>query len=378
MNIIRYIVMKLLHLEDGIYNTRESYIPLHFITCIEGGVEINKFRTFEYMVLKNIFYGNEEKDKYFDLFCRAQQVHGQLCRIVRIWRWKKALSYSKTEDLIGTPLSTIKDHLKMSILQENTKYIFRVSDLLNIWMKALTYTLGMTPRPCIPRNPYIGLDFESHHLYQIYFHIRFYTSLDIPVYLSKFFKHNFNLKTFREQMYTLLREDAIQTHLTDSSTSVLYFDILNMINGNRNIFKDRKIRADLVGHARTKAVQMLKPLLCFYLPGIMSCNPIVKRTQWKLFKKNVAQFLYKNPTFGRFIRRRRCLNLVTDLNYLAITRRVSNIQFAIDEETDEATETESENSDVEMAVHPDVPEVQQTSHFMPLSEMQVFELNRRI
>ena len=104
----------------------------------------------------------------------------------------------------------------------------------------------------------------------------------------------------------------------------------------------------------------------------MSCNPIVKRTQWKLFKKKVAQFLYKNPTFGRFIRRRRCLNLVTDLNYLAITRRVSNIQFAIDEETD------SENSDVEMAVHPDVPEVQQTSHFMPLSEMQVFELNRRI
>jgi hypothetical protein len=159
---------------------------------------------------------------------------------------------------------------------------------------------------------------------------------------------------------------------------VLYFDILNMINGNRNIFKDRKIRADLVGHARTKAVQMLKPLLCFYLPGIMSCNPIVKRTQWKLFKKNVAQFLYKNPTFGRFIRRRRCLNLVTDLNYLAITRRISNIQFAIDEETDEATETESENSDVEMAVHPDVPEVQQTSHFMPLSEMQVFGLNRRI
>ena len=373
MNIIRYIVMKLLHLEDGIYNTRESYIPLHFITCIEGGVEISKFCSFEYMVLKNIFYSSEEKEKVLDLFCRAQKVHSCLCRIVRRWRWKKALLYPKTDDLIGTQLSTIKDHLKIRILQENTIYIFRVSDLLNIWMNALTYTLGTTPRPCIPRNPYIGLDFEPHHLYQIYFHIRFYTSLDIPVYLSQFFKHNFNLKTFREQMYTLLREDAILTHLTDSPTSALYFDILNMINGNRKIFKDRKIRADLVGSSQTKAVKLLKPLLRFYLPGILSCNPFMKRSQWRLFKKNVEQFLHKNPTFGRFIRRRRRLSLVTDLNYLAITRRVSNILIDFDEET----ETDSDDSDVEMFVH--VSERSRAAaDFIPLGEVPANGWNQRI
>ena len=227
MNIIRYIVMKLLRVEDGIYNTRESYIPLHFITCIEGGVEISKWRSFEYMVLQNVFYSREEKEEFFDLFSRAQRVHYHLCRVTRLWRWKKAILYSKTDDLVGNPLSTLQEHLKINILQENTKYVFRVSDILNIWMKALTYTTEMTPRPCLPRNPYIGLDFKPHHLYQIYFHIRFNTCLDIPFYVSQFFKLHFNLRTFREQTYTLLREDAIQTHLTDSTSYVLYFDILN-------------------------------------------------------------------------------------------------------------------------------------------------------
>ena len=47
MNIIRYIVMKLLNLRKGIYNTRESYIPLNFISYAKRGVELNKFQSFK-------------------------------------------------------------------------------------------------------------------------------------------------------------------------------------------------------------------------------------------------------------------------------------------------------------------------------------------
>ena len=101
MNIIRYIVMKVLNLRKGIYNTRESYIPLNFISYAKGGVELNKFQSFKIMVLNNNFYGSEEKKKYFDLFCKAQSIHWQLCKIVRHWQWKKAIVYPKTEDLVG-------------------------------------------------------------------------------------------------------------------------------------------------------------------------------------------------------------------------------------------------------------------------------------
>ena len=160
--------MKLLGLQEGIYNTRESYIPLYFITYTEKGINLNKFQSFDILVLKNFFCDSEEKEMYFALFCEAQSIHRRLCKIVRNWRWKKARVYPKTEDLVGNPLSSLKENLKITLLQENTKYIFRISDLLNIWMNALTYTNAMTPQPKFPRNPYIGIDFKEHHLYQIY------------------------------------------------------------------------------------------------------------------------------------------------------------------------------------------------------------------
>ena len=162
---------------------------------------------------------------------------GNFVKLSVIGNGKRQSYTQKTEDLVGDSLSLLKPHLKINILQKNTKYTFRISDLLNIWMKSLTYTSAMTPQPKIPRNPYIGLEFNTHHLYQIYFHIRFYTNFNIPIYLFNFFKNEFNIVDFRKQMYTLLRDDAITTHINDSSISVLYFDILNMINGNQTQFK---------------------------------------------------------------------------------------------------------------------------------------------
>ena len=47
-------------------------------------------------------------------------------------------------------------------------------------------------------------------------------------------------------------------------------------------------------------------------------EPFVKKKQWYYFKSGVKKFLRQHPTFGRFIRRTRCLCLTTDLNYLAI------------------------------------------------------------
>ena len=340
MNITRYIVMKLLKLTEGVYNTCDSYIPLNFIIYEKKGMKLNKFQSMDIMILKNPFHSKEEKDQFLTLFCDAQKIRRRLCKFVRYWRWKKAILYSSTEDLIGTPLSELKEHLKITLLQKNTKYTFRISDLLNIWMKSLTYTSAMTPQPKFPRNPYIGLDFQIHHLYQIYFHIRFYTNFNIPIYLLNFFKCDFNVQLFRESMYTLLREDAIKSHLSDSTVSVLYFDIVNMINGNQKIFKNRKMKKNINFSGRIKIVKLLKPILYFYLFGILSCNPFVKRKMWRRFISSVKRFLCKHPAFGRLIKRKRCFRISTDLNYLANTNRI-NISVDSSDSSDNSDNSDS-------------------------------------
>ena len=125
--------------------------------------------------------------------------------------------------------------------------------------------------------------------------------------------------------------------------------IADIFNMNQKIFNNRKIREDLHRANRIKVVKLLKPLLYLYLPGILSCNPFRKREYWYKFKKGVKKFLQKNPTFGRIIRRKRSLRITTNLNYLAIPRRSSNINIA--EET-ESSDSDTSDDSFERAVQP--------------------------
>jgi len=145
-------------------------------------------------------------------------------------------------------------------------------------------------------------------------------------------------------MYTLLREDAIKSHLSDSTVSVLYFDIVNMINGNQKIFKNRKMKKNINFSGRIKIVKLLKPILYFYLFGILSCNPFVKRKMWRRFISSVKRFLCKHPAFGRLIKRKRCFRISTDLNYLANTNRI-NISVDSSDSSDNSDSSSDSNAE---------------------------------
>lgn len=321
MNIIRYIVMKLLDIREGetpldspIYLSTLNFIPMKD----RNNGTLSKFQSMKYMIIENTFLTECQRKEYLELFSQAQAIHWNLCKLGRQFRWKKALTYNNSEDFFGNSLSTFKNNIKITLLQENTKYTFRLSDLLTIWVKALTYTEGMTPMPKIPKNPYIGLPFESHHLYEIYYHTRFNSMFQMPTYIESFYLHNFHIKHFQKDMYPLLREDAITSYLKDSASNVLYLDIINMINANKKIFKKRKIKENLEGSDCRRAVTLLKPILGFYLRGILSCNPFKKKRHFHLFKREVAAFLRRHPTFGRYIiPPRRSLRVTSNLNFLS-------------------------------------------------------------
>ena len=55
------------------------------------------------------------------------------------------------------------------LLENNTRYHFRLSDLVNYWIESLNNSQGLFSKPLVLTNPHTNLEFSIHNLYNIYF-----------------------------------------------------------------------------------------------------------------------------------------------------------------------------------------------------------------
>ena len=290
----RYIVSRL--------SKETNYDSLLFINMTINHEKKNKYESMNIMILENPFFSQEKKEEMFSLFCKSQKVYHGFNSLARHFKRKKAVVPNNTEDLIGNNLKDLNDSLKITLLEDNALYTFRITDLLNIWTTTLTDSCGTSPTPRFPKNPYTNKVFGIYNLYNIYLHVILNTSLCMPPIITWFIKLHCDVKTFRKNYYPFLREKALQNHLIDSPFSILYFDIVSMINANPTLFKYRKIASTLSTTAnKIKAVHLFKPILRVYLQSTSSCNPFIRKEKYDEFIRQVKKFMKNNPTFGRKI-----------------------------------------------------------------------------
>ena len=116
--------------------------------------------------------------------------------LIRLWKLKrKNIIYDNHSDLYFNPLSNLKSYLKVNILQNNTIYKFRISDLINLWVDNLTTCENLFCKPLNLKKPYTNISFEKHNLYNIYFSI-YYSSYNVPEIIYRFFKCGMNIDLY--------------------------------------------------------------------------------------------------------------------------------------------------------------------------------------
>ena len=272
---------------------------IHFEEIYFTGNKLNKYKNLKKMIYDNNFLLCEQKEYLLNIFNKYQKCLFSLKKFIFKYKYDKAKIFNNTYDFVGNDYKNISKNHLITILQNNTKYIFRASDLLNIWKNSLFNCDNMKPNPRKPKNPYSNITFKNHILYNIYFHIKFNTILKIPDIIEKFFKHLFFIKIFEYVEFNTVFNNSVHEYIKNMPSELLFFEIKHMFSKHQ-IFKKcvlnfSKMSLDM----GTK----LKKILRYYILYTYIIHPVRKdyyREQF-LIKAKLFIKIYKTK-LRRFVK----------------------------------------------------------------------------
>jgi hypothetical protein len=264
----------------------------HFI-CNKNITIKYKFK-FIKQVLENIFVEKDVKKFFLECMQKIQKIYWALQKFAFLYKFKKSEIVVK-EDLY---LNTIDVKAKnvICIFQDNSRYLFILSDLVNIINMSLSNCPHFFSEPLSCKNPYNNNPFNKSTLYNIYFSIVKY-NLSIPELFHLFFLTNFNLTLFKENNEYFIREYAIKDYIKSKDVTILYEDIMIMLN---NIFIGfgKKFNID-PNFPIKKLVDIMRPYLLLHFMSRYSLNTEKQLKSYSLLKKKLLRFYNFNPIFGR-------------------------------------------------------------------------------
>jgi hypothetical protein len=246
-------------------------------------------------ILNNIFISKDHKDIFINTFGKIQKIFLSLNKFLYIYKFNKS-KIVIDEDLYLNKIN-IHDKNTICIYQHNSRYLFVISDIINIINTALKNSSNFFSNPLSIKNPYSNLYFNKSTLYNIYFKIKHYNCL-VPDLIHRFFLVNFNLKNFEELNECLLREYAIRNFIDNhSNMSSVYDDIFNMIN---SVFLYTKKKINIHPEfPKKELISIMKPYLCLYYESMYSLTVTKKYTARVTLTNKLRNFYDYNPLFGR-------------------------------------------------------------------------------
>jgi len=248
-------------------------------------------------IIDNEYMFDEESGIIENLYFESKKIKNKLVSFVKKWKWKKAIISSVDTDLYLNKLDTFKNIYKIILLENNTKYIFRLSDLINYWIESLQNSQGLFSKPLILKNPHTNLEFSKHNLYNIYFKL-LYTGFNIPTIISNFFYSNMDTKIFSYKYYPVLKETAIMTFVDSSFLFEQWEQILNMLHDFRKDIDYITFTNTTTHRIKIKTWKNIKHIVKSYLCYKYSCNPLVVRDSKSKTKKLLLKYLEDFPDFG--------------------------------------------------------------------------------
>jgi hypothetical protein len=243
--------------------------------------------------LENIFYNTKIKDAHINIFYKLQKVYRCMCRLAFIYKFKRAKLQVATDLLLNDLSPTDKNVL--TIFDSNSKYLFSLSDLVNVFYTSLCNSAYFIPAPVSCKNPYTNIPFSKANLYNIYFFI-LRNKVKVPVIIQNYFLCNFSLFRFEFENKRLIHKISLERYVNNSPPTYLYSSITDMLyEHNRN--KPRlKIHTDFPVN---KLVEIMRPYLILYYKSKYSGCRLLNRKNHVLLCKKMKEFIKFNPKFGQ-------------------------------------------------------------------------------
>lgn len=250
-----------------------------------------KFQGYNY-VLNNIFLSSTDKENFTILFSKIQKTYYGFARLAHIYRFKYAKMRINT-DLGMDDINQTGNHV-FTVVQNKCKYLFIISDLINIFNHNLSNSHNFFSEPLVIKNPYNNIPFNKSILYNIYFFILFKIYI-IPPLIHGYFLSGLDLVKFQKDNEYIIRNTAINNFVFGSDYSTLYPSINKMfykypITNYLCIHKD---------FPKDKLVNIMRPYLHLYYLSLYSSVDSVKYDSEDLLEDKLRLFIKFNQKFGR-------------------------------------------------------------------------------
>jgi len=305
------IIKQIIHIE--LY----CYVINMYRILLEKELDYKSFVKYKFSfltnVLENMFYNEETKDLYFSYFSKIQKTHFAFMRFARFYKYKKAV-VQISSDLYMNELDE-KQRNVFVLFQNNCKYLFSASDLVNIMNNNLSNSYLFFSEPLIPKNPYNNIAFDIATLYNIYFFMK-NRPFAMPVLYQQFFNVDFDLEIFREDNEQLIREESIKRYVYSTSPNILYNTVVSMIESLKSNNPKYKILCIHKNFPKTKLVEIMRPYLhLYYLSKFYVVGTEKITNSYEILVKKFDLFVRFNPYFGRKLFKKDNKNKILVDNY---------------------------------------------------------------
>lgn len=256
-----------------------------------------KYDVLKKSALTNMFVETKLKELILDLFGKSQRRFIALLRMRRKTQFKYGRRYSANIDMSLNPLDTLQSKLLIDLIENSTRYTFRLSDLAVIATNALGNSEDMFAMPKKIRNPYTNMPFSLTSLVIIFMTLED-SSIKTPILFRLFADSGFNLSTMELRFDSILREHAIEDIMKSATHEQKHHYIHEMFGMYEREFAGIKVHPSFPA---SKISEGLGYLLPYYLRSSYSLSPSTRSHYRATLLNKIFQFVRLNPTWGRLI-----------------------------------------------------------------------------
>lgn len=242
-------------------------------------------------------YDSILKIKFKSLYIESKKNKNMLYNFLKKYLFKKCVNSKIKIDLYMNELKNFSDKFLIEVVENNTIYNFRLSDIVNLWVSALLKSEQLFIKPLEVKNPYTNIKFSKTTLYNIYFKL-IETNFIIPSVIHNFVSCNMNIQEFSIEYFPILKDNAIKNFIKEGHVLDKYEHIINMLHDYRKTVNYYTASSLCSLQSKIKIVRKLKKYLCFYLNSKYSCNPLIKDHSKSKLKTLLKDLIEGEPYFG--------------------------------------------------------------------------------
>jgi hypothetical protein len=269
------------------------YLKTKHYTVSEKDLSHIKFVELNNIQINNLISSND-KNIFFDTFCKAQKHYFALLKFSNICKMKLTPIKIKT-DLLLNDIDTTKKNV-FHFLQNNVKYSFVINDLINIITASLSNCSYFFAEPLPVKNPYNNMLLNNATLYNLYYYMKS-NLFQIPILFELYFRSNFDMTLFKLHHEGYIREIFIKNFVTRSNHVTLYPYVIDMFDEYKPYLNKIFIHKNF---PREELVKIMRPYLELHLfSKYLISGSERKYKAENLLKRKLYKFSSCNPEFGR-------------------------------------------------------------------------------